>query len=146
MLKNIFSVLLVSLFFLGSVYSEDNKLSITTKQGFVYSWKDKEVKNLTTFETVKTKKIDSLGKWNVLWDGWSIDAGFSYDSAELDTGAILLGRNFGTLGEYLPFDFPLDDLVEITLYPFGLYINDLFHSPEIEYCTGLGLIKFEIKF
>ena len=121
--------------------------SITVKQGYVYIYDTGDVENLTTFETLKTKPIKSWGKWNILWDGWSIDAGFSYDNSDvLNTGAVMLGRNFGTIGKYLPIDFPLKDYISITLYPAGAYINDLFDSPKVSFCSGIALIKAEIRF
>lgn len=143
-------IFLMSLSFPGyaqdTAESEDNKFTITTKQGYFYSWEDQDLTNLTTFEIARTEEIPSWGKWNVLWKGWSLDAGFAYDSSDvLNTGAILIGRNFGTLGEYLPIDFPLQDRITITLYAFGIKAEDLFDSPEIDFGSGVGIIKFEIK-
>lgn len=129
------------------VEEPDNSiLTISTKQGFIIPWDSKEVKNLTTFEILKTKKVESWGKWNALWGGWSMDAGFAYDSGRLSDGGILLGRNFGTLGDYLPIEFPLKDMITITLYPAGLYLKDMFSDLSVKGCSGLGVIKFEIKF
>ena len=62
--------------------------AIDLKQGFIYSWGDRTIKNLTTVETMKTKPIESIGKWNALWDGWSLDAGFAYDGDSLNTTAL----------------------------------------------------------
>jgi hypothetical protein len=123
-----------------------NPISITAKQGFLMTWDDATVKNLTTFEVVKTKKIESWGKWNALWAGWSLDAGFAYDASSVDTGALLLGRCFGTLADYVPLEFPLLDKITITIYPIGLYIEDLTDHPKLKGCSGGAIIKAEIKF
>lgn len=126
--------------------ADDDSAVITAKQGFVMRWDQAVVKNLTTFETIKTKKIDSWGNWNILWDGWSVDAGFAYDAIGVNTGAILLGRKFGTLADYVPLQFPLLDKLTITIYPVGLYINNLTDHPEIEGCSGGAIISVKIKF
>jgi hypothetical protein len=121
-------------------------LNISLKQGFVYSWQDQAVKNLTTLEIAKTKPIASWGKWNALIDGWTIDIGYAYDATTSNIGAILLGREFGTLGKYLPIDFPLLDKLSVTLYPFGIYLEDVFNSPRAKFCSGVGIIKLSLKF
>ena len=122
-------------------------ITITAKQGFVIDYKDGTLKNLTTFETVKTRKIDSWGKWNALWAGWSIDAGFAFDAQGVNDAALLLGRNFGTIGDYLPFDFPLKDKIVATLYPAGLYVRDIqSHKRKFDPCGGGAIIKLEVTF
>jgi hypothetical protein len=120
--------------------------TITAKQGAVMKWDTQETKFLTTFETIRTKKIEKWGKWNALWAGWSVDAGFAYDSSSINTGAILLGREFGTLGDYLPLDFPLKKYISITIYPVGLYIDNIFDHPKTKGCSGGAIIKATIKF
>lgn len=130
-----------------ALFADDSSaITITAKQGFIMPWNEPVVKNLTTFEVVKTKKIDSWGSWNALWEDWSLDAGFAYDATGVNTGALLIGRNFGTLGDYIPLNFPLKDKITITIYPVGLYINDLTDHPTIRGCSGGAIIKAEIKF
>ena len=128
-------------------YAQDatNKLGISMKQGLVLSWKEARVKNLTTFEVAKTKPVESWGKWNALWSGWTLDAGFAYDAATIDTGALLIGREFGTLGKYFPIDFPLKDKITITIYPVGLYVDNLWDKPTWHGCSGGAIIKFTIS-
>ncbi|MDI6732304.1 MAG: hypothetical protein QME16_00025 [Planctomycetota bacterium] len=121
------------------------EMNVNLKQGFVYSWKHKQVKNLTTFEIAKTRAVESIGKWNALLEGWSIDAGGAYDT-NVFNGVLLLGREFGTLGKYLPIDFPLKDKISITLYPIGLYVRDIFNSPDVTLASGVGIIKISLKF
>lgn len=120
--------------------------NITVKQGFVYSWEDEQVKNLTTFEVAKTKAIESLGKWNILTEGWSIDCGFIYDAGSLDVGAILLGRELGVIGKYIPIDFPLKDRFTITIYPIGIYVKDILDHPEAQGVSGGAILKLSVKF
>lgn len=139
----------VILFISASVLAQDesNSITITAKQGFVMTWEDATVKNLTTFETIRTKPVEGWGKWNAFVDGWLLDAGFAWDANTVDNGAVLLGRKFGTLGKYIPFlDFPLLNKVDITIYPLGIYINDLTHHPRIEGCSGGAIVRAEIKF
>lgn len=143
-----FIVLLCLMVYIVPCFAEEasNPITITAKQGFVMTWDDPVVKNLTTFETIKTKKVESWGKWNMLWEGWSLDAGFAYDATGINTGALLIGRQFGTLADYLPLQFPLLNKISITIYPVGLYINDLTDHPRLKGCSGGAIIKAEIKF
>lgn len=122
--------------------------TIEVKQGMLISWNDPTagVNNLSCITLAKTYPVESFGKWNALWDGWSLDAGFAYDANQFNTGALLLGREFGTLGKYLPIEFPLKDKIKITLYPVGIQVNNLFDSPEISGASGVGVIKFDVSF
>ena len=122
-------------------------IDLSIKQGFLMNWNDPDHKfnNLSTFEIAKTRKVESWGMWNALWTGWSLDAGFAYDANEISTVALLVGREFGTLGDYLPIDFPLNDLITITIYPIGVYAEDVFNSPEFGVCSGGSYIKFSLK-
>lgn len=122
--------------------------SIELKQGFLVRWDNPQggVENLTTVTIARTHAIPEFGKWNALWDGWTIDAGFAYDGSAINTGAVLVGREFGTLGNYLPIDFPLKDQLKITVYPFGIEGTDIFDNPSIHGASGLGIIKFDVSF
>jgi len=126
------------------VLAED--LNIALKQGALFTWKNQTVKNLTTFELAKTQEVESWGKWNILWAGWSLDCGFAYDASSISNGAILIGREFGTIGNYLPINFPLKDKITITLYPAGVYIDNIFDHPKSQGCSGGAIIKLSIKF
>jgi len=121
-------------------------LNISLKQGFVYLWKDNAVKNLTTIETVHTLPVESWGKWNAIIDGWTLDVGAVWDASGINDGAIMLGREFGTLGKYLPLSFPFKDKLKITLYPIGIYIRDIFNQPKLTAASGGAFVKLEVKF
>lgn len=151
-MKKFILVVLIGLFVFPVVaYSqpavvEDNAPNIVVKQGFLYGYSDHAIKNLTAIEVAKTRPVDSFGKWNILFDGWSLDAGFAYTGSTLNTAALLLGREFGTLGKYLPIDFPLKDKITITIYPVALRADDLFAHPKFQVASGGGFIKLGIQF
>lgn len=114
---------------------------IPAKQAFLVTWEDQNVWNATMIEVAKTKKSDSWGTWNILWEGWSLDVGGAYDSNEFD-GAVALGRRFGTIGDYLPIDFPFKDYLSITLYPIGARVK---FDEGIEIQPASGGAYFEIR-
>ena len=144
-MKKLFFALLVSFIGMG-FFVNMCSAEITLKQGFLYGYEDKAIKNLTTAEVAKTKAVESWGKWNALWEGWSLDVGFAYDGDTMNTGALLLGREFGTLGKYLPIDFPFKDTLVITIYPIGLRADDLFAKPDLQVCSGGAFLKASLKF
>jgi len=148
-MKRILALLVVGLLMSGGCHDfmpQAIGQEINLKQGFLYLWKDGEISNLTTVEVAKTKPVENFGKWNILWDGWTLDAGFAYKTSSLQNVALVLGRDFGTLGKYLPIDFPFKDKIQITLYPIGLYVRDIFDHPTLTGCSGGGFIKLSIKF
>lgn len=120
---------------------------VQMKQGMLVPWDDPTggIENLSAMTLARTMPIESWGRWNALWDGWTLDAGFAYDSQSFNTGALLVGREFGTLGKYLPIDFPLKDKVQVTIYPFGIVATDVFDGPSIHGASGVGIIKFDIS-
>jgi len=120
--------------------------SVAFKQGVIMSWDDHQVDNLSTTVLARTMPFNGWGNWNTLWDGWSVDGGVAYDATAIDTGALLIGRELGTLGKYFPIDFPLKDKINITIYPLGLIVNDIFSKPEIDGCSGLAYVKGSLKF
>ena len=120
--------------------------NLTLKQGTVVSWSDGKLKNLSTVEVMKTKNQESWGKWNILWDGWSIDGGISYGTSDIDAVALMLGRNFGTLAKYLPIEMPLADKLVVTLYPAGIYMSDWQDSINVAGCSGGAFINFGLEF
>jgi hypothetical protein len=150
-MKKLSLLFLFTLIFCGIAYADDPVTpaplqGITLKQGMVIDWRVKHTKNLTTFELASTKADPRFGNWNILWDGWKIDAGISYDASGMDSGAVLLGRDFGKLGNYLPIDFPLSKLVSITVYPIGIYVNDITTSPKASACSGGSFVKLSLTF
>lgn len=136
----------------GVALADDAAISIPSKinlkQGFLVKWKDPEggLKNLTTLTLAETRPVSSWGKWNALWSGWTLDIGIAYDGAGINTGALLVGREFGVVGDYLPIDFPLKDKIKITLYPVGIYAEDITDHPAVQGASGVGVIKFDISF
>lgn len=122
--------------------------AIEMKQGMLVKWDSPEggVDNLTTVTIARTTSLESFGRWNALWDGWTLDFGFAYDANQFNTAALLVGRDFGTLGKYLPIAFPLKDQIEITIYPLGIFADDVFDNPSVHGASGVGVINFEVKF
>lgn len=149
-MRKLLTALMICLVIIGMgfqmVRAEDIKVSL--KQGFLYLFKDQKIQPLFTGQIAQTKPIESWGKWNAIIDGWSLDIGGSYDfeRKSLENGALLIGREFGTLGKYLPIDFPFKDKIKITLYPIGIYVKDVFDDAKISLTSGLGIIKLEVKF
>ena len=86
MKKLLVVVFMLSLLMLGGrdgCFADDvTGLDVSMKQGFLLNWDNPEYKlnNLTTFEVMRTRKVESWGNWNALWVGWTLDAGFAYDS------------------------------------------------------------------
>jgi len=120
---------------------------VTLKQGFIGIYGEQGIKKMTIAELYHTKKIDSWGKWNALYDGWSIDAGVGYnDLKEIEDAAVVLGRRLGVIADYFPIDFPFDKRIKITLYPIGLYFKDVRnkYDPKLAYAGSYftGELKF----
>lgn len=134
---------------------EPDKASLNFKQGLVYNWKNSHTESLTSFEIARTRPIESFGKWNMLWDGWTADGGLESNDAinaiaegrlkEIDSFSILLGRKVGTLGDYIPIDFPLKDKFTITVYPIGLYFDTIWDKPDVSLASGGAFLKISIK-
>jgi hypothetical protein len=130
---------------------ESKTLSITLKQAVLYIPSINKVKQFSAFEVIKTDvdQVSSWPKWaKALYAGWSLDAGFAYDDTDiLRDGALTIGRKLGTLADFIPLKFPLSNIIEITIYPIGIYVEKIFtdpQTPEIGY--GGSYIKAEIKF
>lgn len=144
--------IIASVFGVGVSFAEDSALVIPSgfelKQGAIAKWNDgaDKLENLTTVTVARTRPVEAWGKWNALWAGWTVDLGAVYDANTLDTVAVLLGREFGTIGDYLPIDFPLADKVAITLYPVGIYADDVFDDMSVSGATGVGIVKFDVEF
>jgi len=122
---------------------------IDLKQGAVIGWEDNNIDNLSTFEAATTKPFKGAPSWvNAIWVGWSIDGGLAYDATGIDTGAILLGREFGAIGSYLPIDFPLKDKLKLTLYPIGVLARGISEPDDIDFelCSGGAMVTINAKF
>ena len=140
-------LILVALFVSCGIAFAEEGFQFDLKQGFLMNWEDEySLDNVSTFTLAKTKPVETWPTWaNILWHGWSLDAGFAYDASALNTGAILIGREFGALGDYLPIEFPLSDVINLTAYPIGVSVRDLFDSPEFDICSGGAYVKLSIK-
>ena len=136
----------------GNVYADE----LNFKQGVVYEWSTSNVNTMTYFEIARSKPIEGAGKWNMLLDGWTLDGGVDSNEVfdalaegrfrEINSCAFVLGRKLGTLGDYLPIDFPLKDKMIITLYPMGLYIVDIWDNPNVSGCSGGAIFKIGFTF
>ncbi len=146
-MKRLIGIALIVFIFMLSGVAMADEAKVTLKQGGVYLWQDGQYKNTTTATIIKTSPIDSLGVWNALLDGWTIDGGVAYEDETITDGVLELGREVGTLGKYLPWlIFPFKDKIAITICPVGLYVEDALNQPKIQGCSGFGYIKGELKF
>jgi len=140
--------IMVSLFTLIGV-AQAEIFDLDLKQGAVICWEDDNIDNLSTFEMAKTKEVKDWPNWaNALVSGWSLDGGLAYDATGIDTGAILIGREFGAIGKYLPIDFPLKDKFKLTVYPIGIMARGLsdLEDVDLELCSGGAIFDVGIKF
>lgn len=121
--------------------------SVHVKQGFVIPWDDPQsgFSNMSTVTVMETKPWDKLGLWNALWAGNSIDVAWAYDANTSNVG-VMFGRRLGTLGDYLPIEYPLAKYMDITLYPFGIIVEHPTDEPHITGATGAAIIKLDIVF
>jgi hypothetical protein len=168
-MRKLFTFILTGLLFTGICFAEgettvtntslvtttetetSKAMSVTLKQALLYVPSINKVKQFSAFEVIKTD-VDQVSNWpkwaQALYAGWSLDAGFAYDDTDiLRDGALTIGRKLGTLSDYTPLKFPLSNIIEITIYPIGIYVEKIFtdpQTPEIGY--GIGYIKAEIKF
>jgi len=121
--------------------------NLTVKQGGVYVWNDGKLKNTTTYEVLVTTKIDSIGKWNALWEGISLDVGPAYDALNsVDGGVIMIGKNINKFGDYLPINFPFKDQITLTVQPIGLYFTDSGDKWNFKTASGIAYVQMTIKF
>ena len=144
-MKTIIAVLLLSLCCVITVCAEEG---IIVKQGLIYTWHDGQAKNVTTATVVRTQPIDSAPKWvNMLVDGWVFDAGAAYEDETIKDGTLLVGREYGTLGKYIPWlIFPFKNRIQLSIYLGGVYLPDVVHHIAPKGCSGLGYIKGTLKF
>ena len=144
-------VMVMVLMFAGLAQAEG--FNIELKQGALVCFDSKssdnadyKFRNASTFTIARTRKVESWGQWNALWEGWTLDGALAYDSDELDTVALLVGRKLGVIGDYIPIDFPLDDMLSITVYPIGIYAEGLQDGADLGLCVGGAIIEAKITF
>jgi len=137
------AVLVVVLMLVGSLVMAQD---ITLKQGALMTWEKLQFKNVTSVQVIETTPIEEWGKWNALWDGWVVDASWIYDGADLTGCGLMLGRKLGTLQSYLPFNFPLADKIDVTLYPVGMYVESMFDHPQFQGASGGAFVNLQLKF
>ncbi len=137
----------------GPVFGADSPIQlpdgVTIKQGVLLKWDDPRagVLNLSTFSIAETVASDSFNKYvNAVWDGWSLDVGGAYDSNNFGVVGLMVGRDFGTLGKYLPIYFPLKDKIDITIYPVGILADDQNGEIHFKGASGLGILKATLTF
>ncbi len=145
-MKKAFLSILFSCLLFTPAFADESDL--TLKQGFLIRWDavEGELDNISMVTLARTKPVESIGDWNILLDGWMLDAGVAYDAGSFNTVALLVGREFGTLGKYLPIEFPLKDKLKITIYPFGVILDDPFTDAEISGASGVGIINIGMTF
>ena len=119
---------------------------IDLKQGFLMTWEDQSFKNLTVVKVAETTPVEGWGKWNALWVGWTLEAGWAYAASDLTSVALMVGRKLGTVQDYLPIKVPLTDKFEITAYPIGMYATSIFDHPQFQGASGGALVKLAIKY
>ena len=151
MKKNFWAIVCMALAFLVVIavtMCRAEEISISLKQGYIVTWGGLETKAITLIETAKTRPVEKWGKWNALFDGWSLDLGYPFDNTNSKDIALMLGREFGTLGKYLPIDFPFKDKLTITIYPVGLYGKDFldFKVLKLKGVSGGAFLKATLKF
>lgn len=146
MRKVIALVAIISLCFVGMAIAEDSE-GITIKQEVFYTWNDLAAKNATTVTIIKGKPVDSFPKWaNMLIDGTVIDAGAAYEDDTIRDAVILIGREFGSLGKYVPWlVFPFKDRIDLSIHYAGIYLPNVAEELNPEGCSGLGYIKGSLK-
>ena len=139
-------ILILAILLLTPLAMAQDEAKLTLKQGFLYLINDSQVRNFTCVQVIETKPYEPFGRWNMLWDGWVVDAGAYYDADRIDMGAVMIGRKLGTLGNYLPLNFPLKDKLDITIYPIGLAVRDMFDSPELQPAMGGAFVRLDVRF
>lgn len=155
MKKSMIALFSVMALFMGALAFADEvpNLPVTLtngvhlKQGFIIPWEKPEsgFMNMTTATIAQTEPYAPFGAWNALWDGWTLDAAWSYDAGTSNVG-LMIGRHFGTLGKYLPISYPFADKIDITLYPAGFTVANIDSKPDFSGATGAAIIKFDVAF
>jgi len=125
---------------------EDSAVSV--KQALFYTWNDLSAKNATVVTVMKGKAIASLPKWaNMIIDGMVIDVGAAYEDDTIRDGVVLAGKEFGSLGKYVPWlEFPFKDRLEISLHYAGVYLPNVAEEFDPQACSGIGYLKGTFKF
>lgn len=150
-MKKLMMILALALMAFGRPAFADDLIAIpsdiTIKQGFVIPWEDSSsgLMNMSTVTIARTEAFENGKWWNAIWEGWSLDAAWSYDAGTSNFG-LMVGRHFGTLGKYLPISYPLADKIDITLYPIGVIVDDPFGHIHAKGASGAGIIKLSVSF
>jgi len=137
-------VAIVSLCFVGMAMAEE----VSVKQALFYTWEDLSAKNATTVTVIKAEAIESFPDWaNMIIDGTVIDVGAAYEDQTIRDGVVFVGKEFGTLGKYVPWlIFPFKDRIEISLCYAGIYLPNVAEEFDPEPCSGIGYLKGTFKF
>lgn len=138
-------VAIISLCFVGMATAETD---IVIKQELLYTWEDLDAKNATTATAIKATAVEGWPTWvNMIVDGTVIDVGVAYEDETIKDGVVLVGKEFGTLGKYLPWlIFPFKDRIEISLHYVGIYLPDVLNKFDPEPCSGVGYLKGTFSF
>ena len=128
--------------------AQDSPLAIpeefTAKQGMLMLWSNQNLQHSTTFEAIKTRECPSWPKWaNALWNGNTIDVGFAYDAANADNAVIAVSRTVGTLGNYLPIDFPILEKFHVSITPLAIEMRHF--TTDLSFDGASGFSYFEVK-
>lgn len=145
--------MILSFYFLGMAIAEETTTNdgVNIKQGMLYT-KDGTSRNTTMATIIKTDAAEApLNHWpkwsQALLDGWVFDAGAAYEDNVVKDASLMVGRELGTLGKYVPWiKFPFKDRIEISIYPAGIYLPDVSDHFKPEWCWGFGYIKGTIRF
>lgn len=145
-MKKIIALIVILTCFVGVAIAEDSGVSV--KQAVFYTWNDMAAKNATTVTVIKAKAVEGFPKWaNMIIDGTVIDVGAAYEDETIRDGVVFIGKEFGTLGKYVPWlIFPFKDRIEISLHYAGLYLPNVAEEFDPQGCSGLGYLKGTFSF
>ena len=119
---------------------------IVIKQHVIYTLDNFEAKNVTAVTIGRTDATKGILATSPDWvkmiiDGWNLEVGVAYEDTEVGDGAVLLTRDFGTLGEYVPWlIFPFKDRIHLS-FDVGAYLPGIQHSFDPEMAAGAGWLK-----
>jgi hypothetical protein len=137
-------ILVIALMLVGS-FAMAQGVTLNLQQGGVITWRG-EVKNMTgvkAYELVDDKPISNWPKWaKALLVGDCATAIWAYDGANLSAGGVLIGKNLGTISQYVPaIKWDLLNQVEVHAYPIGVLIERVDSKTRVTGVSGLS-IKF----
>jgi len=154
-MKTLFVLIVMAAIFMTAlvpVVSGESLIAIPSEllanQGVAIDWQTGRILNTTTFDVAYTKPKESWPTWaNDIWDGWRIRAGFAYDSNSADNGILEISRRIGTLGKYVPINFPLLDKITIDFVPAGLKVERFTSGGKLNWggYSGITYLKGSLK-